>query len=149
GGERSTSPTEGPGAAVPTPGIAPAAAAFASAGGRRIRNATGIISTAARAAISSIDVRQPVRSTSQAANGDMVIGAMPMPADTSDTARLRWVSNQPVTVAMIGAKIAAIAPPTQSPNTSWNASSDVVRLASARLAARMIAPVSTTGRGPK
>jgi len=26
----------------------------------------------------------------------MVIGAMPMPAETSDTARLRWVSNQAV-----------------------------------------------------
>ena len=37
----------------------------------------------------------------------MVNGAIPMPADTSDTARLRWVSNQPVTVAIIGAKIAA------------------------------------------
>ena len=39
----------------------------------------------------------------------MVIGAMPMPAETSDTARLRWVSNQPVTQAIIGAKIAAVA----------------------------------------
>ena len=33
---------------------------------------------------------------------------MPIPADTSDTARLRCVSNQPVTVAIIGAKIAAV-----------------------------------------
>ena len=46
----------------------------------------------------------------------MVIGAMPMPAETSDTARLRWVSNQPVTHAIIGAKIAAMEPPTISPN---------------------------------
>ena len=46
----------------------------------------------------------------------MVIGAMPMPADTSDTARLRWVSNQPVTHAIIGAKIAAVEPPTIRPN---------------------------------
>ena len=48
----------------------------------------------------------------------MVIGAMPMPAETSDTARLRWVSNQPVTQAIIGAKIAAIEPPTISPKTN-------------------------------
>ena len=34
---------------------------------------------------------------------------MPMPADTSDTARLRCVSNQPVTQAIIGAKMAAVA----------------------------------------
>ena len=65
----------------------------------------------------------------------MVIGAMPMPADTSETARLRWVSNQPVTVAIIGAKIAAIAPPTRRPKMNWNASSEVAWLASARLAA--------------
>ncbi len=79
----------------------------------------------------------------------MVIGAMPMPAETSETARLRWVSNQPVTQAIIGAKIAAAAPPTTNPNTSWNSSSEVAWPASARLAARMTEPVSTTGRGPK
>jgi len=39
-----------------------------------------------------------------------------MPAETSETARLRWVSNQPVTQAIIGAKIAEIEPPTISPN---------------------------------
>ena len=53
-----------------------------------------------------------------AAKGDMVMGAIPMPAETSDTARLRRVSNHPVTQAIIGAKIAAVAPPTQRPNTS-------------------------------
>ena len=60
-------------------------------------------------------VRQSWCETSQATSGDMVIGAIPMPAETSDTARLRWVSNQPVTVAIIGAKIAAVAPPTITP----------------------------------
>ncbi|MNY71347.1 hypothetical protein D3C86_2096660 [compost metagenome] len=55
--------------------------------------------------------------TSHAASGDMVIGAMPMPAETRDTARLRWVSNQPVTQAIIGAKIAAVAAPTRRPKT--------------------------------
>ena len=64
------------------------------------------------------DVRQSWLETSQAAKGDMVIGAMPMPAETSETARLRWVSNQPVTQAIIGAKIAAVAPPTSRPNRS-------------------------------
>ena len=63
----------------------------------------------------SIVVRQSWCETSQATSGDMVMGAMPMPAETSDTARLRWVSNQPVTVAIIGAKIAAVAPPTMTP----------------------------------
>ena len=46
-----------------------------------------------------------------AASGDIVIGAMPMPAETSDTARLRCVSNQRVTEAIIGAMIAAALPP--------------------------------------
>ena len=82
-------------------------------------------------------------------NGDMVIGAIPMPAETRDTARLRCVSNQPVTQAIIGAKIAAVAPPTIRPKMSWNPSSDVARLASARLAARMTDPIITTGRGPQ
>jgi len=53
------------------------------------RNATGIMTLAASAAIRSIEVRQSTRWTSHPANGDIVIGAIPMPADTSDTARLR------------------------------------------------------------
>ena len=57
----------------------------------------------------SSDVRQSWIVNSHAASGDMVIGAMPKPAETSDTARLRWVSNQPVTQAIIGAKMAAVA----------------------------------------
>ena len=67
-------------------------------------------------ATTCIEVRQSWCEISQAANGDIVIGAIPMPADTSETARLRWVSNQPVTHAIIGAKIAAVEPPTISPN---------------------------------
>ena len=73
-----------------------------------------MIAATTRATI-CIEVRQSWLETSQAASGAMVIGAMPMPADTSDTARLRWVSNQPVTQAIIGAKIAAIEPPTIRP----------------------------------
>ena len=93
-------------------------------------------------------VRQSWAEISQATSGAMVMGAIPMPADTSETARLRFVSNQPVTVAIIGAKIAAIEPPTRSPKLNWNATSEVVWLASARLAASTIDPVSTTGTGP-
>ncbi len=48
-------------------------------------------------AMISSEVRQSWLEISQAASGDMVIGAMPMPAETSDTASLRLVSNQPVT----------------------------------------------------
>ena len=43
------------------------------------------------------------------------MGAMPMPAETSDTARLRCVSNQPVTQAIIGTMMAAALVPTSSP----------------------------------
>ncbi len=73
---------------------------------------------ATTSAMICIEVRQSWLDTSQAASGDIVIGAMPMPAETSDTARLRWVSNQPVTQAIIGAKIAAVAAPTSRPNTN-------------------------------
>ena len=52
---------------------------------------------------------------SQLAKGEIVIGATPMPADTSDTARLRCVSNQPVTVAIVGTKTAPAEPPTMTP----------------------------------
>ena len=45
----------------------------------------------------------------------MVIGATPMPAETSETARLRCLSNQPVTVAIMGAKIDPAEPPTTMP----------------------------------
>src|SRR5882672_12842855 len=98
---------------------------LASAGGRRTSSETGIMIEATISATICIEVRQSWCETSQAANGAMVIGAMPMPAETSDTARLRWVSNQPVTHAIIGAKMAAAAAPTISPKTNWNATSDV------------------------
>src|ERR1700740_824979 len=120
----------------------------ASAGGRRTNSDTGIMMEATTPARISIVVRQSWVETNRATIGDIVIGAMPMPAETSDTARLRWVSNQPVTVAIIGAKIAAVAPPTLRPNSSWNSISDVARLASARLSAITVEPVSTTGSGP-
>src|SRR6185312_12580999 len=93
-------------------------APLSSAGARRTSSETGIMIAATTTATICIEVRQSWFETSQAASGDIVIGAMPMPAETSDTARLRWVSNQPVTQAIIGAKIAAMEPPTSTPNTN-------------------------------
>ncbi len=58
------------------------------------------------------------------------------------------MSNHPVTQAIIGAKIAAALKPTTTPNKSWNANSDVARLASARLVVSSKAPAKTTMRGP-
>src|SRR5581483_11868458 len=87
-------------------------------GGRRTNIETGIITQAATAAMICHEVRQSWIVISRAANGAMVSGAMPMPAETSETARLRWVSNQPVTEAIIGARIAAHAPPISTPNKS-------------------------------
>jgi hypothetical protein len=49
---------------------------------------------------------------SQVAKGDTVMGAMPMPVETSETARLRCFSNHPVTVAMVGMKTAPAEAPT-------------------------------------
>ena len=113
-GERNASPTDMPDCGSPSD----AALAPASAGGRRTRSAAGIMRSAAIAARISSVVRQLMVETSHAAKGAMVIGAMPMPAETSDTARLRCVSNQPVTQAIIGTMIAAALAPTRSPKIS-------------------------------
>src|SRR5882724_2649354 len=96
--------------------LAAAAYPLSTAGGRRTSSETGIMMAATTPARTCIEVRQSWFETSQAASGDMIIGAIPMPAETSETARLRCVSNQPVTQAIIGAKIAAVEPPTINPN---------------------------------
>ena len=98
--------------------------------------------------MTSIALRQSIRPMSKAANGDMVIGAMPNPAETSETARLRWVSNQRVTVAINGGRMAEIETPTSAPKKSWNSKRLVARLESARPAPSRIVPMRTTGRGP-
>jgi hypothetical protein len=85
-------------------------------GGRRTSSAAGIISIAVRAAIINIEVRQSWIVTSHAASGAMVIGAIPMPAETNETARPRCVSNQPVTQAIMGARMAAVDAPVKRPN---------------------------------
>ena len=46
---------------------------------------------------------------------EIVIGATPIPAETSETARLRLLSNQTVAAAIIGAKNAPAARPTRIP----------------------------------
>src|ERR1043166_4737361 len=66
-----------------------AAALLASAGGQRTRSDTGIMMAATTPERINIVVRQSWLETSQATSGDIVIGAMPMPAETSDTARDR------------------------------------------------------------
>src|ERR1700721_3043367 len=81
-----------------------AAGALSSAGARRTSSETGIMIAATTSAMMRIDIRQSWFVISQAASGDMVIGAIPITADTSDTARLRWVSNQRAIVAIITAK---------------------------------------------
>jgi hypothetical protein len=49
---------------------------------------------------------------SQLASGDTVIGAMPMPAETREMARLRCFSNHPATVVMVGTKTTPAEAPT-------------------------------------
>src|SRR5262249_2052217 len=85
---------------------------------------------------------------SLAASGDIVIGASPIPAETRDTARPRCVSNHPVTVAIIGAKIAAAPAPTPAPKRSWKASTEWERAASVTEIGTINEPNITTGRGP-
>src|ERR1700722_7319203 len=111
-GERSACARDLSGCAGALDGVA---GALSSAGPRRTSSETGIMIAATTSAMIRIEVRQSWVEISHAASGDIVIGAIPMPADTSDTARLRWVSNQPVTAAIIGAKIAAVALPTIRP----------------------------------
>ena len=106
------------------------------------------MNAAATAATRSNAVRQSYLEINQAASGDIVNGAIPIPAETSDTARLRCVSNHPATVAIIGTKTAEAEAPTSNPKISWNWTSEVDWLASATPAASAAEPMRTTGRGP-
>src|SRR5678815_4510889 len=84
-------PAASPGAAAP---------AVASTGRCRTRNDAGISNTHASTPMSNIAVRQSYAVISQRANGEIVSGATPMPAETSETARLRCVSNHAVVAAV-------------------------------------------------
>jgi hypothetical protein len=114
-----------------------------------MRKAVGMRRTQTPMPIMSMAVRQSVKITSWAAIGATVMGAMPMPAETRETARLRRVSNQPVTVAMRGGKMAPPAAPTRRPKMSWKAKGVGARLARARPRPRRVLPESRTMRGPK
>lgn len=59
--------------------------------------------------------RQSEPEISQRAKGAIVIGAMPMPAETSETASARLLVNQLEVVAIIGAMKAPVAAPTSTP----------------------------------
>src|SRR4051794_27255797 len=107
--ERSASPREliGPSGSGPEADALP----DDGTGGCRTNIAAGINSTHARIPMTNIAVRQSYAVINQRANGEIVIGATPMPAETSDTARLRCVSNQAVVSAIIGAKNVLAAKP--------------------------------------
>ena len=119
-----------------------------SAGGRRSSSAVGSVTTANLSArIDSTD-RQSWLSSIRAAMGDMVTGASPIPAETRDTARLRCVMNQPVTLAIIGANNAAMAPPANRPKQSLTSASIGACPAARKLSENSAAPASITGLAP-
>src|ERR1700684_4180740 len=78
-GERSACARDISAGAGAPEGVTPeaAAGALASAGGRRTKNATGIMTAATTSAMTCIENRQSWVETSQAASGDIVSGAMP------------------------------------------------------------------------
>src|SRR5688572_23597018 len=100
------------------PMAAPCPALASPLGAWRTRREIGTNRIHTRVPIVSCAVRQSEPETNQAANGEIVIGATPRPADTSDTARARWRSNQELTAAIIGAKKLPAATPTSSPYVS-------------------------------
>ena len=63
----------------------------------------------------SCALRQSWLASSQAASGEIVIGATPMPAETSDTARLRLRVSHDVTDAIIGTTKLPAERPTSTP----------------------------------
>ena len=87
----------------------------ASKSGGRSRKASGVVTAAQISARVVRTARQSCVCTSSATSGDMVSGASPILAETSETARPRCVVNQPMTVAIMGAKKAATAAPASPP----------------------------------
>src|SRR5688572_18390393 len=128
-----------------------AAARGEAPGACRVRtdSAAGISSTHDTIPIASIAGRHPCVVTRYWASGDIVSGAMPIPAETSETASARRCSNQPMTVAIIGAMKALEENPTSAPYASWNCPSDSARLASVSAAPSSTEPIITTRRTPQ
>ncbi len=112
-GERSARATLRPAPSVAVPPAAGSASVVA--GGRRTSSAAGTRSTRAAIPMVSCAVRQSKLVTSQPAIGETVIGATPRPAETSETARLRCLTNHPLTAAIIGVKKLPAARPTTTP----------------------------------
>src|SRR5262249_16708338 len=103
-GERSASAGLMPSPPPAEPSLADGLSAEAAcAGGRRTKRAPGTSNAQAKTAIKSCAERQSYRAVNQLAKGETVIGATPIPADTRETARLRCLSNHPVTGAIAGA----------------------------------------------
>ncbi len=144
GAERSAFPTE------TSPPTAEFTDSFENcmAGGRRTKSAAGTSVAHTSTASTTCAARQSICVMSQAANGDMVIGATPTPTETSDTARPRCPLIQPITAAIIGEKKLPTATPTSRPKASWNCSAVCAWLARKRPSPRSTAPERTTGRGP-
>ena len=74
-----------------------AAPRTASPGACRTNKAAGMSSAQTSTPMVSCALRQSWLASSQAASGEIVIGATPMPAETSDTARLRLRVSHEVT----------------------------------------------------
>src|SRR5690242_4455066 len=86
-GERKAALSDSIGASDDTPAIV---LSCAMTGGRRTSSDAGISNVQAPMPMISIALRRPYAAISQLAKGEIVIGATPTPADTSDTARLRF-----------------------------------------------------------
>src|SRR4051812_21028087 len=69
----------------------------AACGGLRTNSAAGTSVAHTSTAMTACAARQSICVMSQAANGDMVIGATPTPTDTSETASPRCPVIQPMT----------------------------------------------------
>src|SRR5262249_48008791 len=98
-----------------TPDLTPGLAIVAVEGARRTNSAAGSNNDQARMPMRSMAVRQSWVQINSRANGEMVMGATPMPAETSETARLRFSANHAVAAAITGAKKALAARPTRMP----------------------------------
>src|SRR4051812_41277304 len=83
-----------------SPPDAPGAGAAIAGGADRMHSAAGSNSPSAPPPTPNCPVRQSWGAPSPAANGEIVIGATPTPADTSETARLRCLSNHPAVDAI-------------------------------------------------
>ena len=59
--------------------------------------------------------RQSVFASSQAAKGEMVMGATPIPAETRETARLRRCGSQALTAVIMGTNRLPADAPTSTP----------------------------------